>query len=108
HHKVPGRGVSSRLTHLTVTASRKAQLCFSVLDCLGSLQSHTYSFVNVENFIGDEFQLPFHGLAILVVNTAPFAQLLEMFQFPIWFAAGEVETVEKPLGLFLRPARVEN
>jgi len=22
-----------------------------------------------------------------------------MFRFPIWFAAGEVETVEKPLGL---------
>jgi hypothetical protein len=31
-----------------------------------------------------------------------------MFRFPIGFAASEVETVEKSLGLFLRPAIVEN
>jgi hypothetical protein len=53
----------------------------------------------IQKLVGDEFKLPFHGLVVLVVSIAPFAKLLEMFRFPIGFAASEIETVEKSLGL---------
>ena len=66
-----------------------------------------YSFIGIEELVGDEVELAFKGFVIFPVGAAPIVELLKMFRLPIRCAAGQRELIEQTFGLFFGPILVE-